>query len=374
MRLRTILILSLLFVAATPASAHSDKRKEKGRGPKVERTIATEANVAVSACLISGRVRVRGWDRNEVRARSSEAAEIQFRREGEGPDTRLARKVELLIADEAQGTAHARSCESFSEIELDVPRGATVQLQTRDSDIEVADVAIVYVSTQNGDVSIERATKAVDAGTIGGGISLQDSSGTISLHSAGGNIDAGNVRPAQAGDIFEARSLAGDITLEGISHGQLKARTLNGSLCATGPLAKGGRYDLQTISGDLTLTLPENSSFRVTAKFSQGADVISDFPLTLSNLGSAPADPSPRTPAPPADPARKPDPMPKPEPASAPTPQDEIPPTVTKLKKDKHGRTVVATFALRRVEGVYGSGDAFMDLSSFSGTIHLRKQ
>lgn len=371
MKLRTSLVLLLLVLSSTLTLANTDKRKEKGRGAKAERTIATEANVAVSVCMISGSIRVHGWDRNEVRARSSEAAEIEFRREGQGSDTKLARKIELLIADEAQGVGHARSCESFSEIELDVPREATVQLQTRDSDIEVADVAVVYVSTQNGDVNIERATKAVDAGTIGGGISLRDSSGSISLHSAGGSIDASNVRPAQAGDTFEAKSLAGDITLEGVSHGQLKARTLNGSLCATGPLAKGGRYDLQTMSGDLTLTLPENSSFRVTARFSQGADIISDFPLTLSSQGSAHASPSPRAPTPPANSA------PQADPAPVPAPEDDGSRILAKIKTDKSGRTIIVsvpTFALRRIEGTHGTGDATIDLASFSGTIHLRKQ
>lgn len=370
MKLRALLILSFLALSSSVILAKPDKRKEKSNGSKVERTIVTEANVTVSVCMVSGTIRVRGWDRNEVRARSSEAAEITFQREGDGPAAKLARKIKLLIADEAQDAAHPGPCESFSELELDVPRGATVDLKARDGDIDVDNVAMAYVNTQNGAVTIERATKAVDAGTIGGDILLRDSSGSIKLHSVGGSIDANNVRPSQIGDTFEAKSLGGDITLEGVSHAHLMARTLNGDLRATGPLAKGGRYDLQTNSGDLTLTMPESASFKVTARFSQNVEIISDFPLTMSSFGSAPPD-LPKPPVAPPGPAPKAEAVPKPAPPSG--PDDDTP--VVKVKTDKYGKKVsVNIFALRRIEGTHGGGDATIELSSFSGTIHLRKQ
>jgi hypothetical protein len=165
-------------------SKDTEEPEEADEQP-VERTIAADANVAVSVCVSSGSITVHGWDRKEVRARSTDVAEIEFQHEGEP-----AKKIQLLIADKAEGPGRTTSCLSFSDVEMDVPRGATVQLQTRDGDIHVADVATAYVNTQNGDVSIERASKAVDAGTIGGEISLKESSGGVNLHSVGGNIEA----------------------------------------------------------------------------------------------------------------------------------------------------------------------------------------
>jgi len=153
------------------------------------------------------------WNRNEVRVRSSEAAEIKFQRKDEGADASPAKKIELLVLDKEEAPEQPGFCESSSEIELDVPRGATVQLRTRDSDISVFEVATVYVNTQNGDVSIERATRTVEVGSIGGGISLKESSGRINLHSAGGSIEANDIRPAENGDTFEAHTLSGEITL-----------------------------------------------------------------------------------------------------------------------------------------------------------------
>jgi hypothetical protein len=369
MKLRTTLVLLTLLFSSLVLPARADKLDEKRRGPKVERKIAADAAVSVSACISSGSIKVNGWDRNEVRARSLEAAEIELKRKDEGSG--LAKKIEVLVGDKAEDMSEKSPCEAFSEIELDVPRGATLQLQTRDSDIEVSDVATVYVNTQNGTVTIARATRNVDAGTIGGDISLMDSSGRINLHTAGGSIDVNNVKPAEAGDTFEAKSLGGDITLDQVTHAQLNANTLNGSLCMTGALAAGGRYNFRTMSGDMTLTMPEDSSFQLSARFSQKAEIITDFPIKLMSQASAkPAPvphPAPVTPAMPATPAPN---------VKSTTPNKEDMPDVVTQVKTKKGTVIVdvTTLTLRRLEGVCGTGDAKLELASFSGTIHLQKQ
>lgn len=353
----------------------------------VERTIAADSSVAVKVCVASGSITVHGWERKEVRARSTDVAEIEFQHEGEP-----ARKIQLLIADKVQGAGRTTSCLSFSDVDLDVPRGATVQLQTRDGDINIADVATAYISTQNGDVSVERAAKAVDAGTIGGVISLQDSSGSVNLHSVGGNIEVRNVRPGEASDIFDASSVGGDITLEQVAHGRLNARSLNGSLSMIGGLAHGGHYAFKTISGDVTLTMPADSSFKLSAKLSRSAEMITDFPITLMSYSTASMSFSPMAPAAPpptvlpsgsaaSAPRAAPDAPPPPAApgviAAAPaltvqTPED--PPKGVGKKGPKPPHVLVEGYPLRRLDGVCGTGDALIDIGSFSGTVHLKKQ
>jgi Putative adhesin len=379
MKWRTTLVFLILILSSTVTPAHPDKREEKGRGQQIERAIATEVSVSVSACLNSGSITVHGWDRSEVRARSSEAADIAFKRIDETTEGQPARKISLLVMDKMRRPRKTDKCESSGELELDVPRGAAVQLQTGDSDINVFDVATVYVSTENGDVEIEHATRTVDAGTIGGSISLKNSSGSISLHSVGGSIDASDVHPAEAGDAFEARSVGGDVSLTRISNAQLKGRTLNGTLCFTGPLAHEGRYDLQTISGDLTVSLPPDSSFKLIARFSQSADVITDFPLTLTPVSPHPLPaPAPRPAATPEPQKLPPGPVTAPEPKAPPEPASDEDSTrvIAKVRTGKKTSTVVLDvpgFGSRRVEGIHGNGDALLSLASFSGTIHIKK-
>jgi hypothetical protein len=373
MNLRTTLILLTLLLTSVSVLADSAKRDAKRAdrrgGTKVEKRLPADAQVAVWVCIASGSIKVNGWDRNEVRARSVEAGDVELKRKDEG--TEPAKKIEVRVKD--KDTNSNDPCEAYSELELDVPRGATVQLQTRDTDIDVSDVAVVYANTQNGDVDIEGVTRIVDAGTIGGGISLRDSRGRISLHSASGSIDATDVNPAEAGDTFDAKSLSGDITLDRVAHAQLNANTLNGGLCVTGPLASGGRYNFRTMSGNMTLTMPEDSSFQLSARFSQQAEVITDFPITLLSQTSA-------KPAPVASPATaaKAQPAPPPTPTVGPGPivVEVNPQVITKIKTKKGGPVVVdlSGVSLRRLEGIHGTGDAKLELASFSGTIHLQKQ
>src|SRR2546426_11825739 len=98
MKFRTPLMVLLLIGASIAAPARTDKRDEKKRGPKVERTIAADPGVSISACLMSGSITVHGWDRNEVRARSTEADEILFSREVTGHDAKPGQNIEDVVA------------------------------------------------------------------------------------------------------------------------------------------------------------------------------------------------------------------------------------------------------------------------------------
>ena len=361
MKLRAFFIIPALITAATFATfaatreGRRDKPRDKRRGQKVERTVATSPNVAVSVCLISGDITVHGWDRNEVRARSNDAARIDFRGNEATSQSEPVKKIEIFVSDQPEEPRLATSCLSASDIDINVPRGASVQLQTRDGDITVIEVATAYVNTQNGDIDIERASRSVDAGSIGGTISLKDSSGRVNLHSISGNVEATDVRPAEAGDLFEASSVSGDLILSRVTHAQLNAHTVNGSLNLSGPLAHGGRYGFRTYSGDVTLTLPADSSFKLSAKISRHGEIVTDFPLTLTTQAATPEAPVPPAPTSPPDNAPK---------------KDDVP------KKGVYSKTIVVTipFSMQRVEAICGTGDATIYIASFGGTVHLRKK
>jgi hypothetical protein len=336
---KTLLIISLLMLSAGGAFAHPDKHEKKGLGSQVERAAAP--NVLLSVCLASGDIKVHGWDRNQVRARANDTDEIELARPGAVRDSDQAKEITVMIGN--QSRKHVGSCHFDGDIELDVPRGASVRLQTRDGHIYVADVAEVHAETVGGDVDLEGVKRSVEANTIGGAISLKNSSGSVKLRSIGGGIEAHGVGSAVASDVFEASTVGGDITLERISYLELKTSTIDGDLHLSGPLARGGRYDFKSISGDLALVLPADSSFRLDAKLSRGADLVTDFSLNLSDETTG----SPRR----SGSSRR---------------KDETP--------DPGDLVRGSGFGMRHVNGVYGTGDASITVSSFSGSIYLRKK
>src|SRR5215210_4568495 len=103
-------LLTLLFALALAPQAAAQQRPHPAKGEPaagefpLERRTDAEARVVVSLCVNDGDVIVRGWDRNEVRARA----------EGEGtlrlltPNVRPAPRVEVLVSEERDVELSAR--------------------------------------------------------------------------------------------------------------------------------------------------------------------------------------------------------------------------------------------------------------------------
>jgi hypothetical protein len=371
-----VLILVSIFatasVLARPASRNGDARAQK-----IERTVSADPSVTVSICVMSGSIRVHGWDKNEVLARSSDAAQIELRQKDGASQSGKAIKVEVFVVDKSDEQRVKNNCQAYSDLELFVPRPASVHVQTRDGDISIADVAVAVAGTQNGDINIERVSRAVEVGSVGGSVSIKDSTGRVSVTTIGGGIEVVNLRPSATADGFEAVSVSGDLNLEGVSHSRLNARTVSGDVHLTGPLAAGGRYGFKTMSGDITLTLPGDSSFSLSARVSNDGEIISDFPLTLipgMTLSPAPA-PAP-APAPPASTVST---VPPKSLAPPPAATPEASPVIVKVAP-RMSKVIVTTPVitvtpiLRRVNAVCGAGDASIQVASFSGTLHLIKR
>jgi len=360
--LLAVLGLIISLAAATPAFDGNLDNKDRSSSEKIERSTPVDSHATVTLCVMSGKITVRGWDKSEVRARSTDADQLELRRIDKAQETSTpATRIDVMVFDQSDKHKAKRDCQAQADVDLDVPTGATVQVQTRDGDINIVGVTGAYAGSQNGDITIERATKLVEAGSVGGSISLRDSSGRINLSSAGGGVEATNIRPLEADDSFEVGTVSGDIQLERVSNAKLSAKTVNGTVMMSGPLAKGGQYAFTTMSGDVVLALPSNASFRLNAKISESHDVVSDFPLKL--VGEAP--------------------VPLPTPGSKPAPESAPGTPSPKVQPPKSGPVVapiivkppvvVVPFSLRRINAVCGGGDAMISVASFGGTLRLKK-
>jgi DUF4097 and DUF4098 domain-containing protein YvlB len=383
MKLKSLLIsiaLVTLFACANSTSAAVDGKRKNDGDKKVEQTITVEPNVIVTLCLASGSITVHGWDRNEVQARSSDAEAINFRRASVST-TGPASRIEVMISDPSDGPeGRTESCGAFSDVELNVPRGAIVQLQTRDGDVSISDVMEARVETQNGDIDLHGISRLVEARCLSGDINLSDSSGRVQLGSVSGSVEATRVRSNTAGDDFEAGTVSGDVVLDEVSHAQVHAKSVSGSVIMTGALAHGGRYDFKTMSGDVTLYMPADSSFKVNAKVAHGGEIISDFAITptadtprssssststsTSSSTSVSVSTSTSTSTSVSE-TQNPPPAPNPAPAPRPAPRVAVVIAPTPAP-DPHG--------MERLNGIFGTGDATLNLASFSGTVHLRRR
>lgn len=351
-------VVGLLFSLAGSTPAHDEKKSRTGakRGEKIERSLSVTEQATVTLCVASGTLRVRGSDKSELRVSSQGAEQIEFRRIDRTRDTsQPASRVDVMVLNKSTRANPRLDCQAFADVDMEVPSGATVQVQTRDGDITIAGVAVVFAGSQNGDIAIERAAKLVEAGSVGGSISLKNSTGRVNLSSAGGWVEAVNVRPASDDDTFEVGTVSGDIQLDRVSIRKVNAKTVNGTVTMTGPLAKSGWYGFTNMTGNVVLALPPDASFQLQAKVSEKNDIISDFKLTYVDDPGMPKAPSPA--ATPTPPARR--------------PATRNGPVIAPIVIER--QTPAARFVLRRVNAICGSGDATISVNSFGGTVRLKK-
>ena len=358
-------VAGLIVSLAGSTLGHDEKKSDPGEKPgeKIERSLPVNAQATVTLCVASGTLKVHGWDKNEIRVRSLDAAQIDFRRIDKVKDTtQPAARVDVMIYDKATATTTSTGgprqrldCQALASVEMEVPVGAVVQVQTRDGDISIAGVAGAYAGSQNGDITIERVTKLIEAGSVGGSIVLRDSSGRVNLSSAGGGVEVVNVRPVTEDDTFEVGTVSGDIQLDRVSNPKVTAKTVNGTVMMSGPLAKSGYYGFTNVTGDIVLALPHDASFQLNAKVSEKHEIVSDFPLKYI-----------KEPPPPPPPAVKEKPAKEKE-----KPQAKAGPVVAPIVVERPNLPI--PYVLRRITAICGTGDATISIASFGGTVRLKK-
>jgi DUF4097 and DUF4098 domain-containing protein YvlB len=275
--------------------------------------------VIISFCAGASSVVVRGWDRNEVRARIESGESIELK--GSQPDDKPtpAARLEILTGPAGLRGPGRGACQSVGDVELDVPRGANLELRTNNGDVDVENVARVRVQSMSGSLSFRGLTKAIEASTFSGDITVEKARGPLNVTSISGSVDVRDAQPIDTWDSLEAVSTSGEVNLSNSLHAQVRAHSVSGDLFWNGPLAANGKFDLSNVNGDITFVLPASSSFLVIAKVAAQGSIVTDFALRSDG------DPSLRE-------------------------------------------------QTQRVRGIYGTGSSQLIISSFNGTIRLRKK
>ncbi len=187
--------------------------------------------------------------------------------------------------------------------------------QDADYTLDVPVGTSVEIRNPQGSVRIERL-HADDASieSVGGAVYLTDCSGHLAVRTVGGDIDV--VRPSGR---VEAYSITGNLHFVSPATSKLQASTTSGRIIYEGEFAPGGDYRLSDYSGEMDVICPSSSSFDLKAKTVHGRF------LNLMPLHHRRRPPSPLSPA-------------------------------------------------NSLLGTYHTGDATVELTSFSGTIRIRPQ
>lgn len=249
--------------------------------PPAEKSIAADPKVNVRLCVAEGRLKINGWERNEIRAfvaggRGAVGFKVlQKNRQNESPVW-----IAVLGDDTSKNKqATADECLSGDEIELDVPRGATVNVKSRMSETVIDSVARATVENLGGNIFLSNIAQGIDATTYEGDITVEQSGGAMSLTTTTGNIVAFNVSPGAVGDAFRAKTNSGAIILRRTEHRQIEANSNSGAIKFAGEILAGGQYVFNAFNGSVSLQIPQNSSCKINASYGFGA-FSSEIPLS----------------------------------------------------------------------------------------------
>ena len=261
--------------AAAQRRARADARRGPEQTETFSRTVRIGRNGTFDLSNVSGDIVVTGGGGEEVRIDATKRV-----RGNEADAKALLQAIQIQVSERG----------GLVEVRTELPRRRNWAGGV-DFTIALPTTANVTVRTVSGDVRVSSVRGELRAETVSGDIvasqlgrvrTLKAVSGDIQVTDAeGGELTAGTV----SGDVIarglrvktiDLESVSGDVRFTDVESERVNLRTINGDIEYSGPLARSGRYELHSHSGDIRLTAAGNTGFDIDANTFSG-DITSDF-------------------------------------------------------------------------------------------------
>lgn len=312
-----------MVARALEHARHADDQRDRGGVEQVERTTKTlkiGATGQLALSNISGDIVITAGGRDGVT--------LEAVKRGRGrSDAEAKQQLDLVAVEitERAGRAEVRARYKEGERHINVsvdytvtaPAGTVVTVRSVSGDIKVSGIkGELDIETVSGDVTLDAVGQLGRAKSVSGDVSIAGAEvdGTLDASSVSGDVMARAVKARR----IEFETVSGDVELLDAKCDAARAKTVSGDVSFSGGLGKGGRYEFTSHSGDVRLTLAGDTGFAIEASTFSGS-IRSDLPITIGGGAGA---------------------------------------AVT-------GKTI---------RGTYGDGSATVDVTTFSGSVIIRKR
>jgi DUF4097 and DUF4098 domain-containing protein YvlB len=250
-------LAALVLVAlAPPAAAQSRVDERRPANP----------NGLVEIENPAGSVRVIGWSRDEVQVTGTlgqRASGLDF----------VSRPNRTRIQVEVEGNPNRVS----SALEIRVPSGSRVQIESFSGSIEVRDVSgRVKAESVSGSITLTGTLAEVDAESVSGAVLV---TGPATRVRAGSTNASVTIRGTSG--VLRAETTNGSLEVSGGDFQEAHLETVNGAIRFDGGLLTGASLDVESVNGSIELRLPANLGADFTIS-SFGGAVDSDFGVRLA--------------------------------------------------------------------------------------------
>jgi Toastrack DUF4097 len=195
-----------------------------------------------------------------------------------------------------------------------LPKSAEVELQSVSGTITLRGVdGEATAQSVSGEVSVSDVAALSRAKSVSGDVEVSKarSAREMEIESVSGSVTADSVDAEE----LTVSSVSGDVSVTGVSSRRASLESVSGNIRYTGRIASGGHYEFQSHSGDVVITIGDEVGFQLEASTFSG-DIDSELPLKTTSA-------------------------------------------------DSKGRNV---------RGVVGDGSAFIEATTFSGDVEIRRR
>jgi len=258
----------------------------RDRGPEQTERFSRKVRVGrdgrVSIGNIAGDITVTGGSGDEV--------SIEAVKRTRGDRNELGR-VQIIV-DERGGRVEIRTEHERNRFDRDgrndhvsvdytisMPSGATLDAKSISGHVKVTNVqGAVRAESISGNVIVAKTPRLELAKTISGDVELTDASAEAELtaSSVSGAVRATGLRARS----LDVGTISGDVALNNVTCDRLGIKSVSGDVEYSGALARNGRYDVNSHSGTVRLTLSGSTGFELAATTFSGS-IRSELPLTI---------------------------------------------------------------------------------------------
>lgn len=320
-----VLLAALLIAGAMPVAAQNREREEQVE--RTTRTLKVGPNGEIAVGNIAGEISILRGGGNEATleiVKTARARTVEEAREMLGlvqvDITERGNRAEIRTRypwGEESRRNNRRNVNVSVDYTLRAPEATRISASSISGGISAKDIkGDLAVESVSGSVRIANAGRVAAAKSISGSVEVIDTDieGQLEVSSVSGTVLVRKVKAR----LLEAAAVSGSVVVQDVACDRVEAQTVSGSVEFSGVLASGGRYELSSHSGDVTVSIAGNTGFELEATSFSGS-VRSDI-----NLESRAADTGRRR--------------------------------------------------QRSLRGVYGDGSAVLDLTTFSGSIVVTKR
>ena len=270
---RVFVVTVALVAIAFPAAAQNEVTE------RFSKTAHLDQNGTFDLTNISGNIVITGSSGRDV---TIEAVK-RVQRPNPNAARALLQMIDIQVAEQANRVEvrtvfpRPRNFPGSVDFTIGVPDEANVTLKMMSGNMRATNISGgLRADVVTGNLVVAAARRIEALKSVSGDIEIVDASADdfVTASTVSGNITVRGLK----GRTIQLGTVSGNVRMDDVQSDRLMARAVNGNIDYAGDLARSGRYEFVSHSGDIRLMLSGGTGFEVQANSFSG-NVRSEFPV-----------------------------------------------------------------------------------------------